>query len=121
MPADHPEPLFLPGLNHPVTPEEYNDPGAIEVEVGSVTCSTLMARGITEEMERILETDKPLRVAFLNCLGDSDWSEDDYLTEVATGFSFKVEHFSSGELTKEEEEWYWREVRQAKERELKSW
>ena len=45
--TDHPEPLFLPGLPQPVSPEEYNDPGDPEVSTDSITCSSLLVNGIT--------------------------------------------------------------------------
>lgn len=124
-------PLYLPGLPYPVTEEEYNDPGALEVSIDGVTCTTLMAdafasdeypHGVTEEMRRILELDEPLKVAFLGCFDpDEEWCGDNFLTDVKTGLTFKLEHLASGELTKAEEEQFWQEVRAAKLRELRSW
>ena len=98
LPLDHPGPLFLPGLSHPVTAEEYNDPGDPEVDIGSPTCSNLLVEGITSEMDRVLRSNQPPRVAFLN------WDEEDFLTGARTGFTFKIEHFRGGELTKAEEQ-----------------
>ena len=51
----------------------------------------------------------------MNSLEEGDeWSEDDYLTDVKTGFTFKIQHFESGELTKAEEKEFWQQVLEAK-------
>ena len=51
----------------------------------------------------MLRTNEPLRLAFLNCVEDEGfWSEDSYLPDVRTGFTYKVEQFNGGELTREE-------------------
>ena len=112
----------MPGLPDPVSPEEYKNRGDIEISTSSVTCSSLLVQGISDEMDQVLRTNEPLRVAFLNCVDDDGyWGEDSYLTDVRTGFTYKVEHFRSGELTKEEIRIYAARVYAAKVKELESW
>ncbi len=121
-------PLLLPGLPGAVAAEEYDDPGDLETEVGQIMCSTLYnssgehPRGVTDEMIRALELDKPLKVAFVRAVGgDEFWSEHSYLTRLTSGVCYELGHLASGELTPREEIEFPKEVRAAEIRELRSW
>ncbi len=60
---------MLPGLPNPVSQQEFDDPGEMELEL-DITCSTLftceLPSGLPEDMQDILNRDNELRLAFCN-------------------------------------------------------
>lgn len=117
-------PLYLPGLPLPVTQEEYDDPGEMQLDT-TVTCSTLyqeiLPNGLPPEMQAELDKDNELKTAFLGCVEGNWWDPEEYYTDVKTGFTYHADQILVGELTPEQEREYAPRVHEAKLKELKSW
>jgi len=99
--------LYLPGIPGPVTPEQYADPGELEVEIESIQCPALMVEvfpnGCPEEIRGQV------------------FHADDFLTDPKSGICYRVEQLTSGELTKEDIEKHPKECAAARRVELLSW
>lgn len=86
-------PLYLPGLPLPVSQEEFDDPGELEV-TGDITCSTLyeavLPNWLPEAMQKELDKDNELKTAFWFAI-EAPWDPEEFWTDVRTGFCYRTE------------------------------